>query len=131
MEKLSVRLGQRLRNLRHSVGYTQDKTAELAEISGKYLGEIERGEVQVSAQVLEKLAAVFHLSLAELVQVDNSVSAHDLKAQLLALVQNASDDELRLMYRVFMAVHGECTHCYLPSKSASPLLCNKQLMSSS
>lgn len=131
MEKLSVRLGRRLRKLRHSAGYTQDKTAELAEISGKYLGEIERGEVQVSAQVLEKLAAVFHLSLAELVQVNNSVSAHDLKAQLLALVQNASDDELRLMYRVFMAVHGECTHSCTPTKPVFPLSCGKQHISSS
>lgn len=111
MEKLSVRIGQRLRKLRHNAGYTQDKTAELAEISGKYLGEIERGEVQVSAQVLEKLATVFQLSLAELVHVDTTLNTHDLKARLLTLVSNASDEDVRLLYRIYMAIQGECAHC--------------------
>lgn len=119
MEKLSVRIGQRLKKLRHTAGYTQDKTAELAEISGKYLGEIERGEVQVSAQVLEKLAMVFQLSLAELVHIDATPNTQDLKARLLTLVQNASDADVRLLYRIYMAIQGECEHC--PTGNATGL----------
>ncbi|MEG2172624.1 MAG: helix-turn-helix transcriptional regulator [Desulfovibrionaceae bacterium] len=128
MEKLSTRLGQRIRKLRHSAGYTQDKTAELAEISSKYLGEIERGEVQVSAQVLEKLASVFQLSLAELVQVDTSFPDSDLKTKILALVQNASDEELRLLYRIFVAIQEEYTHCHPQSTSVFPLPNTKNSM---
>ena len=45
------KLGRRVRELRERKGLTQDRAAELAGITGKYWGEVERGSVAVSAVV--------------------------------------------------------------------------------
>ena len=47
------KLGRRVRELRERKGLTQDRAAELAGITGKYWGEVERGSVAVSAVVLD------------------------------------------------------------------------------
>ena len=43
----SVALGRRVKELRKKASLSQDQAAERAGISGKYLGQVERGEVKV------------------------------------------------------------------------------------
>ena len=56
MSELKVRLGKRIRELRTASSLSQDKLAERVGISGKYLGEVERGEGNVSIEKLENIA---------------------------------------------------------------------------
>ena len=51
-------LGKRLRELRTKARLSQDQLAEQAGISAKYLGEVERGAVNVSVHILHKLSGV-------------------------------------------------------------------------
>ena len=46
-------LGLRIKELRKKKKLTQDELSEKAGITGKYMGIIERGEVNVSVKVLE------------------------------------------------------------------------------
>ena len=55
----SQKLGKRIKELRKKSSLSQDQVAEQAGISGKYLGEVERGEVNVSVVILSKIALVF------------------------------------------------------------------------
>ena len=60
-----VVLGKRIRELRKKAGLSQDQAAERAEISGKYLGQVERGEVNVSAIILHRLFVVFGVKIVD------------------------------------------------------------------
>ena len=52
-----IRLGAGLQKHRQAAGYTQAQLAERADVSLKYVGEIERGEANTTLEVLERLAA--------------------------------------------------------------------------
>jgi XRE family transcriptional regulator, regulator of sulfur utilization len=54
---LRIRLGQSLQKHRLARGFTQEEVAEHTDLSLKYVGEIERGEANVTLEKLERLAA--------------------------------------------------------------------------
>lgn len=56
MSELTVRFGQRVKELRKSCGLTQEELAERVEVSKDYIGLIERGLRSPSLQVIEKIA---------------------------------------------------------------------------
>jgi transcriptional regulator with XRE-family HTH domain len=54
---LRIRLGAALQKHRLQRGLTQAELAEFADLSLKYVGEIERGEANTTLEVLERLAS--------------------------------------------------------------------------
>lgn len=104
MTDFSVRLGRRVRELRVQRRLSQDQVAEQAEISGKYVGEIERGEVNVSAFILSKIAAVLQVEIAELFVIDHHASREKLEQEILLLLAQAEEEKFRLAYRILQAV---------------------------
>lgn len=54
--RLSHYIGKTVRSRRRSKGITIEKLAEESELNDKYLGEIERGEVNISIETLFKIA---------------------------------------------------------------------------
>jgi transcriptional regulator with XRE-family HTH domain len=61
-------VGQQIRAYRKEAGLTQEKLAEKAGLSYKYLGEVERGVVNVSLDSLMRLAKALKLNVADLVR---------------------------------------------------------------
>ena len=61
-------VGQQIRAYRKDAGLTQEKLAEKASLSYKYLGEVERGVVNVSLDSLMRLAKALKLKVADLVR---------------------------------------------------------------
>ena len=97
MDDFLVNLGLKIRGLRREKGFTQDKVAELAGITGKYMGMIERGEVNVSIKVLENLGGVFGVRMTDFFSFEQQVPPEDLRNELHKAVDEASDPELRLL----------------------------------
>ena len=60
-------VGQQIRTYRKGAALTQEKLAEKAGLSYKYLGEVERGVVNVSLDSLMRLARALKLKVADLV----------------------------------------------------------------
>ena len=54
---IRVAFGTRLRELRNRAGLTQEKLALRAELDRSYVGQVERGEVNISIENIAKLAA--------------------------------------------------------------------------
>ena len=48
--------------------FSQEKLAELAEVHPNYIGDIERGEENVSVDVLVRIATVFDSTVSELTE---------------------------------------------------------------
>lgn len=57
-----------LRRLRHAKKMTQEELAELAGLSARYVGAIERADVSASVSVLGRIAEALHVDAAVLIQ---------------------------------------------------------------
>ena len=66
MSDIAKILGQRIRNYRTSKGLSQEKLAELAGCHPTYIGQVERGEKNVTVESIEKISAALKVSLSEL-----------------------------------------------------------------
>jgi transcriptional regulator with XRE-family HTH domain len=55
---LRIQIGKAIQRHRRNRGYTQTELAERADLSLKYVGEIERGAANMSIEVIERIAAV-------------------------------------------------------------------------
>lgn len=66
MEDVKIKFGQRVRELRLSGGYSQEKLAELSDLDRTYIPGIESGKRNVSIVVVAKIAKAFQISISEL-----------------------------------------------------------------
>jgi len=62
-------LGQRLRALRKQHGLSQERLGDRAGLSGKFIGEVERGEKSISIDSLYHVAVALEIQLRELTDV--------------------------------------------------------------
>ncbi|HZK44062.1 MAG TPA: helix-turn-helix transcriptional regulator [Syntrophomonadaceae bacterium] len=60
-------IGQRLRKERRMLGLSRLELAELVELSDYYIGQLERGERQMSLNVLVNISSCLHVTLDYLV----------------------------------------------------------------
>ena len=80
-------LGERLRAVRKERGLTQERLGRRAGLSGKFVGEVERGEKSISVDSLYRIAVALEVSLRELTNVSTAVPGPRAEVeQLLALV---------------------------------------------
>ena len=61
-------LGDNIRLYRLKAGLSQEKLAEKADLHTNYVGDIERGEENVSVDALVRLASSLRVKVADLVQ---------------------------------------------------------------
>lgn len=66
MREIRHRLGDNVKALRHSRGWTQEQLGERAGISYKFIGEIERGIGNPSVDYLERLCKALEVDVTEL-----------------------------------------------------------------
>jgi Predicted transcriptional regulators len=66
MNDIRVRFGKGVRRLRLAHGDSQEAFAAKAKINRSYMGQIERGEVNISLDSIEKIATSLKISVGEL-----------------------------------------------------------------
>lgn len=66
MGDIKVKFGQRIKELRLSKGFSQEKLAEVSDLDRTYIPGIESGKRNVSIVVVEKIAKAFNISISEL-----------------------------------------------------------------
>ena len=95
-----LRVGRNMRELRLGQDLTQEKLAESADLTGKHLGLIERGQANVTIDVLTKIAAKLSVDVADLFGTPpsdtNGQSVHLITRRELRDVERA----LRVLERV-------------------------------
>ncbi len=65
-ETLAREFGFLIRKLRLAKGYSQERFSEVCRIDRSYMGMIERGEVNVTLGMIDKLSKALDLSLSSL-----------------------------------------------------------------
>ncbi|MDP2319682.1 MAG: helix-turn-helix transcriptional regulator [Acidobacteriota bacterium] len=67
-QPLYRQLGATVRRLRAEHGWSQDVLADRSGLHRAHIGEIERGETNVTLQTLKTLADTFHVRITDLVK---------------------------------------------------------------
>jgi len=100
MSDLNKILGMRIKNLRSDKSLTQAELSEMADVSLKHLGEIERGRGNPTLKNLESLAIVLGVELNELFDFrQEGKSEDDLRAEIMAQLKNIDATALKLLYK--------------------------------
>jgi transcriptional regulator with XRE-family HTH domain len=102
-------LGQRLRELRKHRRMSQELLGERSELSGKFIGEVERGEKSISIDSLYKVAVALRVPLAVLTDVGTSrrsVPNGDAEKILALVLDKHRPAQLRRGYEVIRAILG-------------------------
>lgn len=66
LSELKQQIGRNIRALRNQRKWSQDALAECAELSCKFIGEVERGQVNPSLDTLRKVADALEVEIAAL-----------------------------------------------------------------
>ncbi len=85
-------LGARIRAKRREYGYTQEKLAELCDISTGFLGHIENGTRILSLETLYSIACALRVSIDYLL-LDSATETNNFLEQIYAAVQNKSPEK--------------------------------------
>jgi transcriptional regulator with XRE-family HTH domain len=104
-------IGQRLRALRKERGLTQDRLGELSGLSGKFIGEVERGQKSISIDSLYAVAVALRTPLPSLVDVrvgePAAAPSEDLERIYALMAGPHRQEEVRRAYNVLRAMFGK------------------------
>ncbi|MEW6664184.1 MAG: helix-turn-helix domain-containing protein [Thermodesulfobacteriota bacterium] len=97
-------LGERIREIRQSLGWTQDRLAGEAGISKSFLSEVENDKASVSGENLLKIANALNASLDYLMK--GSSPGDDARPRPIEIPPELSDvsEELGLSYKATLAL---------------------------
>ena len=66
MPSLRIRLGRAVRRLRKEAGYSQEAFADRCGLHRTYMGSVERGQVNISLDNIERIARMLHITAGAL-----------------------------------------------------------------
>jgi transcriptional regulator with XRE-family HTH domain len=104
MADAKILLGKRIRDLRTRKGLSQEKLGELAQVSGKYIGEIERGLANLTIDVAEKISKGLQVEMVDLFDYEHEMGNKRLKEEINSLINKTDDRELKKIFRVIKSL---------------------------
>jgi transcriptional regulator with XRE-family HTH domain len=84
MDPLRIRLGQTVRELRASAGYSQESFAAKVKVHRTFMGTIERGKTNISVETLERIARGLGMGAWELLRIAEVAAGSSARARLRA-----------------------------------------------
>lgn len=99
MNNIRKGLGKRIRFLRESKGLTQEELGEKAGLSYKFVGEVERGEVNISLDSLISIADALEVKINALFPIEKDIFPH-FSSKDIQHIKKA----LRILNRTFSKV---------------------------
>ena len=104
-------LGQRLRELRKQHGLSQERLGDRSSLSGKFIGEVERGEKSISIDSLYRVSVALEVPLRQLTDVrpgKRAVVPSEDAEKIFALVSGKHRPvDVRRAYEVLRAMLGD------------------------
>lgn len=95
-------IGKRIKAYRLHLGLTLDEVGYRANLTGRFIGAIERGQKMCSVNTLSRIARALNADLTELVSLEEEPSrAVEGKeyAELARLFADLSEDDRQILYR--------------------------------
>ena len=77
MSDIAKTVGRRLRSCRQAQSFSQEKLAERAGLHPTYIGQVERGEKNLTIESLEKIAAALNIPISDVFERIEERTHHD------------------------------------------------------
>src|SRR3989454_12190405 len=101
-------LGRRLRALRKQRTLSQERLGDRAGLSGKFIGEVERGDKSISIDSLYRISVALEIPLRELTDVradkPSAVPSEDAEKVFALVSGRRPPADIRKVYRVLRAI---------------------------
>jgi transcriptional regulator with XRE-family HTH domain len=105
----SILLGRRIRTLRTAKGFTQQELGHQAEVDYKFIGEIERGNMNPSFRVLIKISRALDVDFPEILRFEQEISdSNELQQRIKQIVAALSVEKLQnvlMLLRILYPQH--------------------------
>ena len=103
---LSTEIGRRLRNYRQRIGLTQEELAERAGVHCTYIGQVERGEKNLTISSLEKISRSLQISISDLFEdiEEFTESPDDIALKCYWLIRNEPLENQQHLYNVLLEI---------------------------
>lgn len=96
--------GQCIREARNAAKLTLEQAAERADISANYLGSMERGDRRPSLGMIFKLAAAYQVAPSVFFQWSEPTPEENLRNLCMSSLDKCTPAQLRMVYRVLLAM---------------------------
>ena len=100
-------LGRRIRDLRVQRRLSQEKLGEMSQVSGKYLGEIERGQANLTIDIAERLSIALEVEMVDLFDYGHEMGNERLKEEINSLIHESSAEDLKRIFRMLKSLTTE------------------------
>jgi XRE family transcriptional regulator, regulator of sulfur utilization len=97
---IAKKLGERIRNIRKEKDWSQEKLGEIAGLHTNYVGQIERGEKNLTIESIEKICNGLNISLEELFRFIDPMDQVDELHQLLDILSQRSSSDRTLVLKI-------------------------------
>lgn len=105
MESITREIGQRIRYYRRQRGLTQETLAEKAELHHTYIGQVERGEKNITLVSLEKITGALDITFANLFEhIEDAKAVESIPAKCYQLVSSKSEPQQSCLYHILQDV---------------------------
>ncbi|MCD9024707.1 helix-turn-helix domain-containing protein [Cohnella silvisoli] len=83
MADITKKVGERIRLLRITKGFSREKLSELSDINANYIGQVERGEKNLTIETLQKLIRGMSVTLEELFRHLDPMEKKDVLGEIM------------------------------------------------
>lgn len=97
--KAQEKLGKRLKQIRELKGLTQENLEELSGINARYLSALERGQKNVTIQILERLAKSLNIEILDLFYFE-SKDAKSPDVDLNSVLKTVSAEQKKKILKI-------------------------------
>lgn len=102
MANIRQTVGENIKLFRHARGITQETLAEMVDVSGSYIGYLERGKRSPSLDLLAKIADVLQVDPAILLTASDESKNKELK-KLIGMLSDKGTGSIKFINEVAIA----------------------------
>lgn len=96
----TILVGSRIKALRGKRKMSQAKVAEASGISPKYLGEVERGEANISIELINRIAAVLTVPMSAIMENEHERPHQELISEIVTLAPRLNEKDAQIVFRM-------------------------------
>ncbi|ASA24901.1 helix-turn-helix domain-containing protein [Paenibacillus donghaensis] len=101
---LVKRIGERIRRMRKEKQLSQEQLTELSGLHTNYVGQVERGEKNVTLETLEKVVLGLGISLEELFRYVGPMEKKDALSEIVELLVDRPVEDQRMALSLLKTV---------------------------
>ena len=104
MSTITAIVGQRIRNYRQKANMTQEGLAEQSNLHYTYIGQVERGEKNLTLGSLEKILEALHVSFSDFFEGLGYQRDGDILPLCVELISRRTIEDQNRIYRILCEI---------------------------